>query len=475
MAFLYDNSKEYAKEILLKTMKLVKDDFPMLIYVINMLEPKEMEGKPRGLSTDGEYLFYSPSRILEDFSKNGYDYIKTQLLHVVLHGLLGHLEMDGKYKDRKLLWTVMDLEVCKILNALWLDNYENKTRVQSEIIYSDRAHRIDDYLEGHRGIAVYYYAKERWNRRQVLIEDGKELISDDHNLWNPQKVMKKQQNAAGGSNQNTSKEEEKRERIRNMWTMARKMLGNESTDGNAILKGLSKGAENREAYGRGSYGMAEMVKAAAENQNSYYDVLMDFLKMQEVNREIPDSIDKMLYQYGLDLYGNVPLIEPLETEEQLKLNAICVALDSSGSCCGTTAEQFLRETYNILRDVARISTKCELYFFVCDDELQQEEYYESLEQVEQETWESVDLYGWGGTSFVPVFKRIQELEEKEDKIIDCLIYLTDSYGEYPEEQPDYPVFFILPEDQVDGNGKLYYDREMPEWIRCVGLGEGNRK
>ena len=147
MAFLYDNSKEYAKEIILKTMKLVKDDFPMLIYVINMLEPKEMEGKPRGLSTDGEYLFYSPSRILEDFSKNGYDYIKTQLLHVVLHGLLGHLEMDGKYKDRKLLWTVMDLEVCKILNALWLDNYENKTRVQSEIIYSDRAHRIDDYLE----------------------------------------------------------------------------------------------------------------------------------------------------------------------------------------------------------------------------------------------------------------------------------------------------------------------------------------
>ena len=128
-----------------------------------------------------------------------------------------------------------------------------------------------------------------------------------------------------------------------------------------------------------------------------------------------------------------------------------------------------------MRDVARISTKCELYFFVCDDELQQEEYYESLEQVEQETWESVDLYGWGGTSFVPVFKRIQELEEKEDKIIDCLIYLTDSYGEYPEEQPDYPVFFILPEDQVDGNGKLYYDREMPEWIRCVGLGEGNRK
>ena len=155
----------------------------------------------------------------------------------------------------------------------------------------------------------------------------------------------------------------------------------------------------------------------------------------------------------------------------MKLNTICIALDSSGSCCGETAEQFLRETSNLLNDVARISTKCELYFFVCDDELQQEEHYESLEEIDENQWEQVDLYGWGGTSFVPVFKRIAEIQEKEEKTIDCLIYLSDTYGDFPEEEPDYPVFFVLPSDQVKSDGELDYYREIPEWVRLVGLGK----
>ena len=80
------------------------------------------------------------------------------------------------------------------------------------------------------------------------------------------------------------------------------------------------------------------------------------------------------------------------------------------------------------------------------------------------------MYGWGGTSFVPVFERIGEIQENEGRQIDCLIYLTDSYGSCVDEDPGYPVFFALPNDQVMEDGSLEYMPGLPEWIQFVGLG-----
>jgi predicted metal-dependent peptidase len=91
-------------------------------------------------------------------------------------------------------------------------------------------------------------------------------------------------------------------------------------------------------------------------------------------------------------------------------------------------------------------------------------HYASLEEVELKSWEQMDFYGWGGTSFVPVFDRIDELIE-ENKKIDCLIYLTDACGAYPKGIPDYPVFFVLPE--------AYKDEETPDWIQKIVLEEKN--
>lgn len=45
--------------------------------------------------------------------------------------------------------------------------------------------------------------------------------------------------------------------------------------------------------------------------------------------------------------------------------------------------------------------------------------------------------GGGGTSFVPVFDRIEEMGETPD----ALVYLTDGYGTFPSEAPSYPVIW----------------------------------
>lgn len=462
MAFLHETKQENAEEILKKAIDLLKDDFPILIYAINLLQPKPLNGKCENLSTDGEFLFYSPKAVVKNFSKLGYTWIKYELLHVLMHCLLGHLEMDGLYKDRSLLWCVMDYEVGMILREL----------PQADIDINALEY-LENELNGKRGMEIYYHGRKNSRLHLMLFENRKEMCIDDHKFWNPKKAPKKKESGVANAGGNSEKDKEQKKKLQEQWAAARSVLGDHIQNGEEIAVALKKSGKSNKSYGSGSDGYDELVTAASENQNSYYQMLMNFLKMKEENREVPDEIDKMLYQYGLDLYGNVPLVEPPETEERLNLNTICVAFDSSGSCSGETANQFLRETYNILRDINRISKGCELYFFVCDYELQQEKHYESLEELDLKEWEEMNLRGWGGTSFEPVFKRIRKLEEEEEKIIDCLIYLTDSYGDCGTQEPDYPVFFILPSDQVREDGSLVYYGGLPEWIQYIGLEKEN--
>lgn len=52
--------------------------------------------------------------------------------------------------------------------------------------------------------------------------------------------------------------------------------------------------------------------------------------------------------------------------------------------------------------------------------------------------------GGGGTDFRPPFERIEELGLKPD----CLIYLTDGYGPFPAQEPQYPVLWCMTTDVV---------------------------
>lgn len=62
----------------------------------------------------------------------------------------------------------------------------------------------------------------------------------------------------------------------------------------------------------------------------------------------PEEFDLSYYTYGLSVYGNLPLIEPLESREVEKIREFVIVVDTSYSTSGELVEQFLRETANIL-------------------------------------------------------------------------------------------------------------------------------
>ena len=100
----------------------------------------------------------------------------------------------------------------------------------------------------------------------------------------------------------------------------------------------------------------------------------------------------------------------------------------------------------------------------CDAEVQKDYKIESLDDLEGLV-SKMQLYGFGGTDFRPVFKHVDELcKAGEFKRLCGLIYFTDGYGVFPKKPPAYKTAFVFVnrEDSV----------MVPPWAMKVYLEEG---
>lgn len=473
--------KKQAAYSVKQVMQSVKERFPMLISAVNLLQPKEFEERYcLEMATDGRHLLYSPSHIVNTHMEK----LQKELLHIIIHGLLGHFEEHTHYSDRPLIWVTMDRETEYILSLL----LKNDGRYSS---WRDgRGGEMDKYLGRCYGLGCYYIGKKSPAIKKKMLVDGRGLASDDHNFWpgseTETSVSKADisTNSSGISDGDGEKEERKNKspkdkddqssqyekdkpnnEIIQAWKKAGEMLmpNGDSSNIQSLVAAITGGGQG---FGTTALGAENLITASKNRGNSYYEILMEHVRLSEKVQDDPDAIDPMLYHYGLALYKDVPLIESPEETEQFRMDTVCVAIDTSGSCGGEVASRFLRETCNIFRDIKSRGGQAALYFWTCDTKIQQEVYYESIANLCPEDWENVKMYGWGGTAFEPVFKRIDELKKQNGEAIDCLIYLTDGQGSYPKEKPDYPVYFILPHSNRNGD---YED--FPDWIHYIELNE----
>lgn len=108
---------------------------------------------------------------------------------------------------------------------------------------------------------------------------------------------------------------------------------------------------------------------------------------------------------------------------------IAIGLDTSGSISDAELKQFLAEVQAILN----LNSNMVIHLYQCDADIHSYKEYRSGDTLDYK------ITGRGGTSFVPVFKDI------DDKGITpvCLVYLTDGEGEYPKKPPEYPVLWVL--------------------------------
>lgn len=166
-----------------------------------------------------------------------------------------------------------------------------------------------------------------------------------------------------------------------------------------------------------------------------------------------EEFDYIYYVYGLRELKRIPLIERLEYKEEYEIREFVIAIDTSGSCSGEKVRNFLNN----------FSKKVILHINQCDADVQEDVKIESLENLEDYI-EHMDLKGFGGTDFRPVFQYVDELCRIKEFMRLCgLIYFTDGYGTFPETPPEYKTAFIF----VDRDDQV----AVPPWAMKLYLEE----
>lgn len=112
-----------------------------------------------------------------------------------------------------------------------------------------------------------------------------------------------------------------------------------------------------------------------------------------------------------------------------------MGIDTSGSVDQVLLDQFASEVQEIMNQMR--PEKVEIIY--CDAEIN--------DIAEFDCDDELVLYphGGGGTSFIPVFDYIDNCVERPA----CVFYFTDLMGSFPEEEPEYPVLWVVPEHYAD--------------------------
>jgi len=227
------------------------------------------------------------------------------------------------------------------------------------------------------------------------------------------------------------------------------------------------GVSGTGSYGNGSKGNSsgELSEELTIRNTGTYD-FTHFLKQfarqgEEIKTDI-ESFDYIPYLYGLEHYGNIPLIEHLEYQEVNRLEELVIAIDTSGSCSLDTVRKFMEETYNILSNHENFFRKMNVYVIQCDSFIQDMAHITS-EQDWQDYLKNLTIHGRGGTDFRPVFEYVEELRAKKElKDLKGLLYFTDGDGIYPEIPTDYKTAFVFYKEKEQ-------HQKVPAWAACLTL------
>ncbi len=197
----------------------------------------------------------------------------------------------------------------------------------------------------------------------------------------------------------------------------------------------------------------------------YTDFLRRFSMLTEDMKINDDEFDYVYYTYGIDLYGNIPLIEPLEYMETKRIRDFVIAIDTSGSVRGDLVKRFVQHTFDILKESEAFGGRTNIHIIQCDAEIQADTKITDLSQID-EYMKEFYVRGFGGTDFRPVFKYIKTLQDRgELQDLQGMVYFTDGLGYFPSSPPEYDVAFVFMDT---GDGKLPV---VPPWAMRVVMDE----
>lgn len=404
-------------------------DLRYLKPALSALTYRRMEGLLT-FASDGVFLYYAAEPLIRVFKTNS-AFLDRAYLHTVLHCIFRHLWLCGK-RDRR-LWHI----ACDIVTEFTIDSMGKPcTKRILSLLRKDTYEALKKENCAVSAAAVYQWLKEK--EEEKLSALAAEFYTDDHRFWPKEEEGRTPYYAQAKKNW---------DKTARQVTLEQNRRGHEAEEGEEMLS---------------------LQIQAAKNRQNYREFLQKFTVLREEPHLDPEEFDLGFYSYGLNLYGNLPLIEPLETREIKKIREFVIVIDTSYSTNGELVKGFLEETFSILSQKDNFFKTCRIRVLQCDDRIRKDSLIQSGTDFER-FMKEIRIEGGGGTDFRPAFSYIEKLREKGAmKCPDGLLYFTDGKGVYPEKKPDYKTAFLFLEEPsavCGGQTKA----SVPPWAMRVVL------
>lgn len=189
---------------------------------------------------------------------------------------------------------------------------------------------------------------------------------------------------------------------------------------------IIRAAQIAKAQGKLPASMASYVETIKHPKVPWQDILRDFLSAY--------ARDDYSWSKPNKRYMDTGFILP--SLHSSRCGTIAIAIDTSGSIGQNEFDQFIGEVASI----AETMKPEKILLIQCDAQIQD---YKECDSPAELTEGKIELCGGGGTNFQPVFSRIDE--SGEDPAV--LVYLTDAYGTFPDQEPSFPVIWAVTTDE----------------------------
>ncbi len=417
-----DSRKQEIQKLARQVLALARDNILISLRFLDVALLRltwEDKGAIGCMAADGGTVWYDPEYVLRLYQRDS-ALVARSVLHLLLHCVFSHSFAYDKVE--KELWDLaadmavegvileMDLPMTRLAGDA---EAEGRLRIWREDVGALTAERIYKYMR-HNPVTP----RERQELTRLFYRDN-------HERWTPKEEI-----------QVTAEQ----------WRQI----------GERVKADLKSFTQSR----AGTQGLEKNLAEATRDRYDYGAILRRFAVMGEDLTVNDEEFDYIYYAYGLERYGNMPLIEPLEYRDARKVKEFVIALDTSASCRGPVVKEFLNKTYSLLKGSENFFTRINVHIMQCDNEVQSDTKITCDEDF-QNFLAHGRLQGFGATDFRPVFDYVDRLlEQGEFENLKGLIYFTDGYGIYPERMPGYDVIFaFLEEDEMR--------RDVPPWSMKV--------
>ena len=413
--------RKIGREILFSARTELYMSLPFLDEAVSALAVADEGYDAATLATDAKRLYFSGAWLAQQL-EHARTAVNRAYLHTVFHCLLRH-PAKTKNRDTPLWDLACDIAVESMLDSLdYRCLREDKPSVRRQNVYR----RLREAMPVLTAEAIYrQFRRERLNSYDCATL-ARVFYVDDHTLW--------------PASDDGEQDRQWQQTAARTQTAMETVFNNQAAGGEAVREQLS---------------------VSAHPTTDYRAFLRRFAALREEVAIDADSFDYGYYAYGLRHYGNMPLIEPLETREVRKIEDFVIAIDTSMSTSGELVRSFLSYTYSLLRDNESFFRHINLRILQCDDQLRSDKRITNERDL-RDYMEHFELIGQSATDFRPVFEHVDQLvSEGAFHHLRGIIYFTDGLGIYPKKRPRYDAAFVMLEGEA-------YPENVPPWgIRAI--------